>query len=630
MSPASPVPTPAAPGVRAPWRAWRWYAAAGALLALLYLAGPLGSGPAFNLVGASAAVAIVVAVRRYRPRGRVGWWLIAGGQLLFVTGDALAYNHEALFGTPLPFPSLADPFYLAMYPCLVAGLVVLMRAAQPARDRGAVIDALVVTIGVGTLVWVFLMAPYAHDGQLTLLTKLVSLAYPAMDLLVLAIAARLVLRGGLHGPAGSMLAAGLVALMATDSVYGWISLHAGYDTGNLLDGGWIAFYLLLGTAALHPSMARLSEPAPGRTERLTRRRLVLFAVTSLIAPMTGLARSLLDLPREPALSVAAGALFVLVLARLAGLARKQEAETEAVLRNRFEARLAALVRHASDVVTLVGADGRVTYVSPSGGRLLGLPEDAILRRRWDALLPPDDVASARAFLDGLACGASGGLDHRIVRSDGTLVEVETLATNLLGDGTVDAVVLNTRDVTQRKELERRLAHRATHDDLTGLATRRVLEDRLTHALARRDRETHRVAVVFADLDDFKALNDTFGHAAGDAALCEVAIRLGGVIRAGDTAARLGGDEFVLLLEDLADADQAVATAARCAAALADPLVVDGHTVTLTATIGIAVDTPDTRTADHLLRRADAAMYRAKRDGKGRHLLFDERTATGAR
>jgi diguanylate cyclase (GGDEF)-like protein/PAS domain S-box-containing protein len=603
-------------------RPWIWYPAIAGAVAVLYLAGPLGAGPVFNLLGASSAVAVSAGTRRWRPRGRSGWELIALGQTLFVAGDVLAYNYEALFGSQLPFPSIADPFYLAIYPCLVVGLMVLMRASDPTRDRGALIDALVVTIGIGTLAWVFLMAPYAHDSDLSLTTKVTSLAYPMMDLLLLAMGARVVLGGAGRGISANLLAVALVALLGTDAAYGWLLLHGGYDTGGLLDGGWIAFYLLMGTAALHPSMRRLSEPVPEHDTRLTRRRLVLFAATSLVAPAVQLVRGLLHLPREPVISVAAGVLFVLVLARLAGMVRLQEAQTETTLRRRFEERLAALVQNASDVVSLLDGTGRVTYVSPSGTRLLGRPAEAILGRRWEELIHPDDAPGARGLLAALVAGESAGVDHRLARSDGSWLDVETLATNLLGDDSVDAIVLNTRDVSQRKELERRLAHQAAHDALTGLPARALLEDRIEQALARRRRDGRRLAVLFVDLDDFKALNDTWGHAAGDIALREVAARLERSVRDSDSAARLGGDEFGVLLDGIDGPDEAIAIGHRCLAALTQPLLVDGQELSITAAIGIALDSDETQTPDQILRHADTAMYRAKRQGKGRWSLFE--------
>ena len=603
-------------------RPWAYYVVAASLVAALYLAGPLNTGAVFNLLGASSAAAVARGARRWRPRGRLGWELIAVGLVLFVAGDVLAYNYKALFGGELPFPSVADPLYLAIYPCLVLGLVRLMRASNPTRDRGAVIDALVITIGIGTLAWVFLMAPYAHDGSLALATKATSIAYPVMDLLLLSVSVRLLLSDTRRELSARLLGCALIVLLATDAVYGWLLLHGGYETGGLLDAGWIAFYLLIGAAALHPSMHRLSEPRAARPTRLTRRRLLLFGGTSLLAPAIQLVRSVLDMPREPIISVAAGVLFVLVLARLAGMVRTQEAETEQALRHRFEQRLAALVQHASDVVTLLDATGRITYASPSSERLFGRPSGEFVGRRWVELVHPDDVSLVQSLVDDLARGGSAGADHRLSSGDGSWLDAETLATNLLGDDTVDAIVLNTRDVSQRKELERRLAHQATHDLLTGLPGRALFMDRIEQAHSRSRRTGVPIAVLFVDLDDFKTINDTLGHAAGDTALRAVAARLQAEIRGSDSAARLGGDEFALLLDGLAGVEEATVVAERCLAALATPVAVGEHEVDTSASIGIALNDNALAGAEQLLQCADIAMYAAKRSGGRRYAIGD--------
>jgi diguanylate cyclase (GGDEF)-like protein/PAS domain S-box-containing protein len=615
------APAPAVRTQRVTLPLWAVYPAVVVVLGALYLAGPLNTGPVFNLLGASSAAAIAVGTRRHRPRGRLAWDLIALGQVLFVAGDVLAYNYERLFGRELPFPSIADPFYLALYPCLIGGLLGLLRHRHKRPDRASLIDALVVAIGLGTVSWIYLMAPYAHDGSLSLPTKLTSIAYPMMDLLVIGVAVRFAMGTVRRAASAHLLITALLALLVTDSIYGWALLHGGYTTGGLLDGGWIAFYALAGTAALHPSMRVLSEPAPHRDARLTRRRLALFAATSLLAPGLQIVRSVLDQPREPMISVAAGLLFLLVLARLSSIVRIQEALAESKLRTRYEARLAALVRHASDIVSILTPDGRVTYMSPSSERLLGRTPDELRGRPWTTLVHPDDATAVRAFLAQLERGCSGSAEFRIAHADGRWLYVETLATNLLDDDTVDGVVLNTRDVSERKALEHRLAHQAFHDSLTGLPNRALFEDRVKQALARRRRSGARLAVVFLDLDDFKAINDSLGHAIGDAVLREVAVRLQSCIRESDTAARLGGDEFALLLDGIDDESEAIGAAERVIETLAHPLAVAGRALSCSPSVGIAFESSRTVATDELLHDADLAMYAAKDRGKGRYAVF---------
>lgn len=168
-----------------------------------------------------------------------------------------------------------------------------------------------------------------------------------------------------------------------------------------------------------------------------------------------------------------------------------------------------------------------------------------------------------------------------------------------------------------------LRHRATHDDLTGLANRAAFWDRLAHRLNLADRRVSGPAVLFLDLDDFKMVNDTLGHAAGDQLLVDVAQRITSQLRTADTAARVGGDEFVVLLDDVASGQAAMAVAQRISAVLAEPFVFEGHPYGTRASIGIAVGSSELATSDALVAAADAAMYDAKRRGKGACVLYDE-------
>jgi diguanylate cyclase (GGDEF)-like protein len=203
--------------------------------------------------------------------------------------------------------------------------------------------------------------------------------------------------------------------------------------------------------------------------------------------------------------------------------------------------------------------------------------------------------------------------------------VETLRTNLLKDPNVKGIVLNTRDISERKQFEEQLSHQAFHDQITGLANRALFQDRVSHALERQTRDGSPVAVLFMDLDDFKTINDSLGHAAGDQLLVALAERLVGRLRTADTAARLGGDEFGVLLEDGGDDGLTAAdVAGRILETLEEPFDLDGTEVYARASIGISVAEPDdpVGSADELLRNADVAMYMAKEGGKARYQLFE--------
>jgi signal transduction histidine kinase len=258
----------------------------------------------------------------------LAWYLIAGGQLLFSIGDAYSYYHEWVLGVEVPFPSVADGLYLAFYPILAAGLLLLVRGRAPGRDAASLIDATIITTGVGMLSWVFLIGPYVRLPDLSLSQRLVSIAYPLGDLLLLAVAVRLWRTGGAGVVSSRLLAFGLLALMASDTVYGLSLLNSDWQIGGPIDAVWILYYVALGLAALHPSMVSLSEPMP-INPRLTRTRLALLAGASLMAPAMLVIQTVRNEPIDVGV-IAGGSvvLFLLTLARMGGLASEVAMQTE--------------------------------------------------------------------------------------------------------------------------------------------------------------------------------------------------------------------------------------------------------------------------------------------------------------
>jgi len=203
--------------------------------------------------------------------------------------------------------------------------------------------------------------------------------------------------------------------------------------------------------------------------------------------------------------------------------------------------------------------------------------------------------------------------------------VEALGTNLLHDEAVEGIVLNIRDISERKAFQDELEHQAFHDTLTGLPNRALFRNRVEHALISRRREHLPVAVLFLDIDDFKNINDSLGHAAGDRVLQEIGRRLEDCMRPVDTAARFGGDEFAILIRDSESELHSIEIAHRVMAAVAEGIVLEGRDVTVAVSVGIAFSDQNmvgSHDADELLRNADAAMYMAKENGKDNYQLFN--------
>ncbi|HET7677681.1 MAG TPA: EAL domain-containing protein [Candidatus Limnocylindrales bacterium] len=297
---------------------------------------------------------------------------------------------------------------------------------------------------------------------------------------------------------------------------------------------------------------------------------------------------------------------------------------------RLETRFGSMVRNSSDLLLIIDADALVAYASPSIERILGLRPAAVVGVDLAELVVPDDSGGLRDLLLSMRRGSGPArTEFRIRRADGSIGHFEAYCTNLLGDPSVHGIVLNARDVSERKELEEQLSHQAFHDPLTDLPNRALFKDRVQHALDRGRRDGTGVAALFIDLDNFKTVNDSLGHEAGDRLLVGVAARLRRVLRTSDTAARLGGDEFGLLLEEI-EASTAERAALRIRDALADPFLIDGQEVFTSASIGIAVAGPGAEDVDGLLRSADIAMYRAKQAGVGHFRKFEPAMHAAAR
>jgi diguanylate cyclase (GGDEF)-like protein/PAS domain S-box-containing protein len=770
-------------------KAWFLYSVGGILVTAAFLFVPgLRLGPLFNLIAISSPIAIVIAVRVWKPQTRLPWYLFALGQAFFVAGDVITYNYDRFFGSELPFPSVGDVFYLSVYPCLILGILWLIRLRTPGGDRDSVIDSLIVAIGIGTVSWVFLLSPLTHDSASSLVQKLTAMGYPVMDLILLTVVVRLAIGGGRRAPAFYLMAGATLALFVTDFGYSYISVQGDvYDQSGILEAGWATFYILWGAAALNGSMRALSERTPDNEPRLSRGRLWLLALASLLAPSVMMIQHLRSVAGDlPVLIGASAALFLLVVVRIAGLVRKQEqsavreralrgagtalvtatnragiyaamlqaarsiagessairvlvgedaeaytvvaaaggredvvgvtlslsilpqwkrdrlnthrsyevvlqeseiaeplgfpaesefllsgplfmkdelrgllvvgstaalpranrdtlealtsqvalaldsaALTEDLLRQQTEARFRSLVQNSTDVVMVVDADSTVRYVSPSVEGVFGYDPSELENTKLTRLIHPDDMTQVLQFLtlSGREGGTSTGLiESRMKHRDDFWLHIETLRTDLMHDPNVKGIVLNSRDVSERKAFEEQLSHQAFHDSITGLANRALFRDRVEHALERLTRDADPVSVLFMDLDDFKTINDSLGHAAGDRLLGEVGERLRTCLRTPDTAARLGGDEFAILIEDGDESVGAAAIAGRILDSLDGPFHLDGKEVFVRASIGIATSgagrTTGPEGAEELLRNADVAMYIAKEAGKNRFQVFE--------
>jgi diguanylate cyclase (GGDEF)-like protein/PAS domain S-box-containing protein len=726
-----------------------------ALLAVFYCF-PSISMFTWAAIGLSAAAGVLVGVRLHRPSKKLPWYLLSAVLVSFTAGDTTYNVLTDYLGRANPFPSPADGFYLLVYPMLAIALLIFIRVGSGTDNRAALLDALVPTAGLGLLSWVFLIAPYVHNGDLTAPEKLTSVGYPLGDVLALAMLVRLLTDAGRKPLALTILGGGVASLLVTDVLYGLRQLAGTWHVGGPTDSGWVLFYAATALSALHPSMRRLTDQRPERPLK-GGRGIVAMSLAALIAPAVLLVEDLSGegIHDAPMIATASAVMFLLVMARVAGLLKAQreaagrertlrlsgadlvaagtEQEAAAALRKAIEemipagrsyvfhvrgvdaeadrvtgsgglrrlavddlpgdvqAKMAgfsqvltaetvtagrlkggpnrrkqaflaadedlltilqaafeslitqgtmaierivltdevtrrnsedyfrALIQSASDVIMIVGDDELIRYATPSALPVFGRTD--LVGTPLKDLIARTDHIELRHLIDQVrgGYGPRDGVDLTAISGADLLLQVEVSCRDLREDPAVAGLVVTIRDVTERRRLESDLAHQAYHDSLTGLANRALFQSRLQQAALIAENGDRLVGVLFIDLDDFKEINDSLGHAAGDQLLVEVGKRITDVVGPVNTAARTGGDEFAVLVEQIDDPAEAEGIAARIVAALAEPIdVTDAtgaqHQIHGAASVGVATSC-EAEGISELLRRADVAMYGAKTEGK---------------
>jgi diguanylate cyclase (GGDEF)-like protein/PAS domain S-box-containing protein len=289
-----------------------------------------------------------------------------------------------------------------------------------------------------------------------------------------------------------------------------------------------------------------------------------------------------------------------------------------------ERRYRALIQNASDIVLVCSNEGVITYQSPTNQVSWRYSPNELVGHTLRELVHSDDLAVVDDLFARLPpeSGSTGNAEVRFRNSEDQWLHVDLILTNLLRDSSIRGFVATARDITERKSFEGQLTHQAFHDPLTCLPNRALFRRRLDQALHRTSMTPHIVGILFIDLDNFKLINDSLGHHVGDGLLIEVAARLSKCMSGSSIVARLGGDEFVVLLDRLADESEAVALADEVSRRFDQPFFLEHQTFHVTASVGITCGIAGHASAEHMLRDADVAMYRAKSSGKARHVVFD--------
>ncbi|WP_314177204.1 putative bifunctional diguanylate cyclase/phosphodiesterase [Streptomyces winkii] len=615
-----------------------------------------------SAAGLLAAASCVHYARAHRGTQLGPAWLLFGlSSLMAAAGNAVWGWYEVVLHEPVPHPSAADFCFLLFAPPAIIGLLVL--AKRPVTRAGWVclgLDSWLIGGSLLTISWSLALVHTAYWEGGSVSEAALNLAYPLLDIVLVSMVLALHFRRSAAHRSAINTAIGALALtVLCDALFTSPLLREHYTSGQLLDAGWFAGSLLLAyapwvkgeresaqgspavrrraAAAVAASPEREALPDGEGTSRpiagsLTALSPYLAAAVCTLGILYN-AVSGREIDRVVLFTACTVVLALVVRQGIMLLDNISLTQELAQKENHFR----SLVQGSSDVIMIASPTGMLRYVSPAAAGVYGRDGDALIGSELASLIHPEDLARVlhelRRFLaTPPQQEPSTRIECRFRHGRGHWLNVESTV-NRYRSG----LIFNSRDVTERVRLQAQLQHNASHDPLTDLPNRALFTERVRRALVGRRGGDSEHAVLFIDLDGFKAVNDSVGHQGGDELLVAAARRLQESVRAGDTAARLGGDEFaVLILGDGNPSTHAEGErelriheiADRLRMTLSEPYRVEGREVRVAASIGIAFAEPGISPTT-LMRNADLAMYRAKQAGKARVELYAPRTQDGA-
>ncbi|MFE6667147.1 putative bifunctional diguanylate cyclase/phosphodiesterase [Streptomyces sp. NPDC057697] len=587
-----------------------------------------------------SAAALIAAVSCFRyartgsSRFRPAWLLFAFSSFMASAGNAVWGWYEVVLGLPVPTPSLADVFFVCFAPPAIVGLLVL--AKRPVTRAGwlcLALDAWLIGGSLLTLSWSLALAHTAHlvDAEgVSVARAALALAYPLLDIVLVSMVLALHFRrSSVNRSAVNTAVAALALTVLSDALFTSPLLHQTYRSGQMLDAGWFAGSLLLAYAPWGANRAA-DNAFPPRSAQPASRPIAgsLAALTPYLAAAVctlGILYSAVEGRRVDRVVIFTGCTVVLALVVRQGIMLVDNIALTQELAQK-ENHFRSLVQGSSDVIMIAAPTGVLRYVSPAAAGVYGREADDLVGAELASIIHPEDlgrvVHEVRRFLAAPPSEEpTTRIECRFRSGTGDWLNVESTVNRHQG-----GLILNSRDVTERVRLQAQLQHNAEHDPLTDLPNRALFTKRVRQALGGRRSGDPGTAVLFIDLDGFKAVNDRLGHQTGDELLIQAARRLHESVRAGDTAARLGGDEFAAIILGDGTRDQSAREcqvheiADRLRLTLSQPYRIGTGDVRVAASIGVAFAEPGISPSD-LMRNADLAMYRAKAGGKDRVELY---------
>jgi diguanylate cyclase (GGDEF)-like protein/PAS domain S-box-containing protein len=559
-------------------------------------------------------------------RSSRAWRLFTVAFFCSTAGGVLWFYLNVIAKTQ-PYPSLADLFYLCYYPLMFWGLLLAAPKLQTGEERVRLsLDAAIVLLGSGMLLWYFLLQPIAQAATGDWTLTALSLCYPAFDLLMFfGITIVLFKRSSSEiSWALNLLLAGLVILFLADLLFCYQNLQGTYKNGEVADILYSisCFLVILGAHIQYKSASSEAQAEMVQNKPKTFSWMPYFG----IAAGYGLLLTFVFDEPDTILShliIIAVALTLLVVLRQVMSIRENVRAKEAFreLQERFQ----GIYDSSKDAIAFASFDGTLIDVNEAFASLLGYSQEELLEGKTFHQLTPVEYhqINAEHIRKTIDHEQSPEYEKEYLKKDGSRVPVSVTSFAVKGsDGKPMGLAAIIRDITERKRAEEQLRHNALHDALTNLPNRALFHEHVQTAIHQNQRRKDSLfGVVFLDLDRFKVINDSLGHLEGDKLLIAIAQRLRSSLRPGDIVARLGGDEFTVLLNDLQSLEKTRDVVKRIENSLKKPFRLSEREVAISASIGIALSSPGYKKPEELMRDADTAMYHAKAAGKAQYKFF---------
>lgn len=560
---------------------------------------------------------------------RIFWLLLLLGTLSTFTAELLWFFYENILQTEVPFPGPADLFYLLQIIFYFAAITYKLTSDK--RNYHFVkflFDLMIVMVVASTFSWHFLIHPVIVTGDVSLYALVVSLAYPVGDLLLLAGIISIYFQNKIAYKNNMLyfLFLGLLIQIFADSYYLYLISIDGYFSGSFVDPLFMLAILFVGlTGVFKKTEDKLNEKEEGTIYKTGVFRLILPYLTVTFLFVFMIYRN----TNTDIVTIGSAISILLVMIRQIFIVSENQHLLQQLQKKKeqleiSEKRYKSLFEYHPDAVYSLDLKGRFESVNNACATLLATDKDKLIGISSTTFIQADDHKKVYHHMEAVMQGQAQSYEISLHDSVGRIYIANITNIPIFVQGKLVGFYGIAKNITKNKQNEEKIQFLAYHDALTGLANRRLFDDSLQQATKDATVQSDPFAIMFIDLDNFKRINDTLGHDAGDKLLVSISKRLKGFANEDTIVARNGGDEFTLLLKGISNKNEVIQTAEKIINTLVKPHVIDGRSLMSSPSIGIALFPLDDLTSTGLLNKADLAMYQVKSEGKGQYKFYLEK------